>query len=120
MFRFSKSANFIININVIDSKPISPRALANNMKIKRHNLIPFIKSMSLNIKLHIDVMATIMTVIGETIPASTAACPKTRAPTILMAADILLGDLMLLSLIISNMVVKRIISKDMGKGTPSL
>ena len=56
----------------------------------------------------------------DTIPASTAACPKTKAPTILMAADILLGLLKSLSLNISKMVVSKIISKVVGKGTPSL
>ena len=97
-----------------------PRILAANMKIKRHDLIPFMKSISVKIKLHIDVKATTITVIGETIPASTAACPKTKAPTILMAADILLGLLKSLSLNISKIVVSKIISKVVGKGTPSL
>ena len=96
---------------VKDSIPIMPRTEAANIKIKRHVLIPLVKSISVNTRLHIDVKATTMTVIGETMPASTAACPKTKAPTILMAADILLGLRKSLSLSISNMVVSNIISK---------
>ena len=100
--------------------PIIPKILAAKIKIKRQDRIPFMKSMSVKTKLQIDVKATTMTVIGETIPASTAACPRTKAPTILMAADILLGLLKSLSLKISKMVVSKIISKVVGKGTPSL
>ena len=120
MFRFSKAASLISHIIANDSIPIIPKKLAANMKIKRHALIPFIKSISVNIRLHIEVNATTITVIGETIPASTAAWPSTKAPTILMAADMLFGLLMSLSLSISNIVVSNIISNVVGKGTPSL
>ena len=67
-----------------------------------------------------DVMATIIMVIGDTIDASTAACPKTKAPTILMAVVMLLGLLISLSLNTSNIVINNMISKKVGKGTPSL
>ena len=118
--RFSREDSLISQMIVKESMPMIPRMLAANMKIKRQVLIPFMKSMSVKTRLQIDVKATTMTVIGETMPASTAACPKTKAPTILMAADILLGLRKSLSLSISNMVVSNIISKAVGKGTPSL
>ena len=67
-----------------------------------------------------DVMATTMMVIGDTMEASTADWPRTRAPTILMAVVAPTGLRMSLSLSISNIAVNMIISRNVGKGTPSL
>ena len=118
--KFSKEAILVINIKHIDIIPIAPSILDAIINKNLQNLIPFIKSASWNIRLDIDVIATIMMVIGETIEASTAACPRTSAPTILIAVVILLGLLMSLSLSTSKTVINSMISKNVGKGTPSL
>ena len=118
--KFSKEAIFVISIKHMDIIPIAPNMLDAMINENLQNLIPFIKSVSWNIRLDIDVMATTIIVIGETIEASTAACPSTRAPTILIAVVILLGLLISLSLSTSNTVINNIISKKVGKGTPSL
>jgi len=68
----------------------------------------------------IPVMATTIIIAWETIPASTAPCPITRPPTILIAEPICLGVRMLASLKISK--VNSISSASMiaGKGTSAL
>ena len=65
----------------------------------------------------IPVMATTITKIGLTIPAETAACPKTSAPTILIVVPIGAGTLKPASLISSNDISKIKISKITGNGT---
>ena len=68
----------------------------------------------------VEATTTTITVIGETIPAATAASPKTNAPTILTAVPIELGSLISLSLNISNVMLKIRISIAVGNGTPCL
>ena len=77
----------------------------------RQNLVALIKSISENIKSHTEVIAMIITAKGETIPALTAASPKTKAPTILIEVPIKDGILISLSLNISKVKVKIRISK---------
>ena len=67
-----------------------------------------------------DEIPTIIIVIGETIPASTAAWPKTKAPTIEIELPPLPGKRISLSLNIWNIKLITIISKTVEKGTPSL
>ena len=47
-----------------------------------HHLIELINSIDEKERLATELIPTIIIVIGDTIPASTAACPKTKAPTI--------------------------------------
>ena len=53
---------------------------AINKKKNLQCLIELIISKSVNIKLDMNVIATIIIIIGETIPADTAASHKTSAP----------------------------------------
>ena len=53
--------------------PINPNVVAAIIKIILHSLIELITSISLNNSPPIDVSATIITAMGETIPAATAA-----------------------------------------------
>ena len=61
----------------------------------------------------------IITIIGDTIPADTAASPKTIAPRIEIALPERCGILMSLSLSISKTKIKPKASIMAGKGTPS-
>ena len=54
----------------------------NIINIYLHHLIAFTKSISVNSKPLIDVIATTIITIGETIPADTAASPNIKAPTV--------------------------------------
>ena len=71
------------------------------------------------IKPQIAVTATIITPNGETIPALTAASPKTKAPTMLIEAPIIAGMRISLSRRISKAIDKIITSATVEKGTPS-
>ena len=75
---------------------------------------------STNIRDEIDVMATTIIIIGDTIPALTAASPKINAPTIEMADDAKLGNFKSLSLKISNDIIISIASMNVENGTFSL
>ena len=75
-------------------------------------------SISENAISQIEVTATIITTIGETTPAETAASPNTNAPTILMAVPAALGALKSLSLKTSNVIPNNKTSKKVGNGTP--
>lgn len=71
-------------------------------------------------KEEIPVIATTITKTGLTILAETAACPKTKAPTILIVVPIGEGTRKPASLINSKEISKIKISKITGKGTFSL
>ena len=73
-----------------------------------------------NIKLHIALVATTITIIGDTIPAETAASPRTIAPRIEIALHHKLGILISLSLNISKIKIIKSASIIEGKGTPCL
>ena len=68
----------------------------------------------------IPVIATIIIKIGLTIPALTAACPKTKAPTIPMVGPIGEGTLKPASRINSKEISIIKISTIIGKGTLAL
>ena len=72
--------------------------------------------MSENSKLDIDVMATMITAIGEAIPADTAASPKISPPTILKELPIFDGTLISPSRNISNNVTSVMISTIIENG----
>ena len=116
----SRLHSLVININPAIINPTNPQNSEKKIKMNRHNLVAFTKSISVYKRPHIAVMATIITTIGDIIPAATAASPSTNAPTILMADPIALGILISLSHKISKVVINMITSKAVGKGTPSL
>lgn len=62
--------------------PNKPYMAETNKKKNLQCLIELIISKSVKIRLDIKVIATIIIIIGETIPADTAASPKTKAPRI--------------------------------------
>ena len=100
--------------------PWIPRMAPPIINIKRYILSAVINSGSTNIRDEIDVMAIIIIIIGETIPALTAASPKIRAPTIDIAELAKLGSFRSLSLNISNAMVIKRASKKAENGTFSL
>lgn len=90
------------------------------MNISFQTLIALTRSLSLNKKDVTDETAIIIIIIGDIRPASTAACPKTNAPTIDIdvptTKDILVSD----SFNISNIRNITSASTTLGKGTPCL
>ena len=100
--------------------PMTPARLAPIKNIIRHHLMPLIKSLWLTIKPLIAVMAIIMTIIGETIPAATAAFPKINDPTIDKELPILLDVLNRFLSIFQKSRSLKIASIIVEKGTPFL
>ena len=100
--------------------PINPIKAAPIINIKRYNLIALVNSNSEKGKLDMAVIAIIIIIIGDTIPAATAASPNIKAPTIDRALPAGFGTLISLSLNISKAIIIIIASKKAGKGTPSL
>ena len=100
--------------------PKIPKMDAKTIKISCHHLREFISSIDENASDETDEIPTIIMVIGDTIPASTAACPNTSAPTIEMELPPLPGNLKSLSLNIWNIIIMTNISNTVEKGTPSL
>ena len=100
--------------------PIIPRNEAPSINNNLYHLNPFIISGSGNSRADIAVMAITIIIIGDTIPAFTAASPKIRAPTIESALLEKLGILKSLSLNISNDIIIMNASKKAGNGTDSL
>ena len=76
-----------------------------------------INSGSTNVKADIDVMAMTMIIMGETIPALTAASPRIKAPTIEMAEDANDGIFRSLSLNISKDIIMMVASTKVENGT---
>lgn len=66
------------------------------------------------------VVATIITTVADTMPACTAACPMTSAPTILTAEPIGFGRRIPASRRPSNITSINRVSITVGNGTPSL
>ena len=75
---------------------------------------------STNVSEEIDVIAITIIMIGDTIPADTAASPNIKAPTMDKAELAKLGSFKSLSLKISNDVIIRIASINVENGTFSL
>ena len=111
MFKSLAFTKCVIKIMIIMVIPTKPKKDAEMMKRIRQNLVALMKSMSEKIRSHTDVTAMMITAKDETIPAFTAASPKTRAPTILIDVPINEGILISLSLNISNVRVKINISR---------
>ena len=112
--RFNKKK---INVN---TTPIIPRNVAPSINNNLYHLRPFINSGSGNGSADIAVIDITIIIIGETIPAFTAASPKINAPTIDNALLLKLGILKSLSLNISNDIIIINASKNAGNGTDSL
>ena len=100
--------------------PCMPKMAPPIINANRYILRAVMKTGSTNISDDIDVMAITIIIIGDTIPALTAASPRIRAPTIEIAELAKLGNFKSLSLSISNAIVIRIASKNAEKGTFSL
>ena len=97
--------------------PMIPKKLALTMKISRYHLMALISSGSVKSRADTTVMAIMIIMIGETIPALTAASPKTRAPTIDRALVVKVGSLKSHSFNISKDDSINMASKKVGKGT---
>ena len=109
--------NIYMNTSVI---PIIPIRLAPIIKKRRYHLNPLVISGSVNISDDKDVMAITMIIIGDIIPAFTAASPKIRAPTVERALVVKVGLLRSHSLNISKANIIIIVSTNVGKGTVAL
>src|SRR5699024_11300815 len=105
----------IIKPQVIPYMPMNP---PNVIIISLYKVIPSAKEGTVNSA--IAVVAIIITIGALTKPASTAACPNTKAPTILTAEPTVLGNLTPDSLIRSNIIVINKASTITGNDTPSL
>ena len=99
--------------------PYNPTKEPSNKKISFHILIELTMSLSLNKNDATDDIAITMIIIGDIIPASTAACPKTKAPTIDIDEPTTNGTLVSASLSISKLSQRSNASIKEGKGTPS-
>ena len=97
--------------------PYKPKMAAPIMKAIRYILRAFVNSGSEKIKDEMAVMATIIIIIGDTIPALTAASPKINAPTIDIAELAKLGNFKSLSLKISKANIIKRHSANVEKGT---
>ena len=97
--------------------PISDAPIINRI---RYHLSPFINSGSGNNKADMEVIAITIIIIGETIPAFTAASPSIRVPTIERALLVNDGILKSLSLNISNDIIIIKASMKAGNGTDTL
>lgn len=100
--------------------PYKPTNEPSNKNTSFHILIVLTISLSLNRKDATDDKAIIIIIIGEINPASTAACPRTNAPTIDIEEPSTDGTLVSASLSISNVRKSSSASTDDGNGTPSL
>ena len=107
------------NIN-IKTTPIIPKNDAPIINSNLYHLNPFITSGSGKSRADMAVIAITIIIIGDTIPAFTAASPSIRAPTIDRALLEKLGILKSLSLNISNDIIMINASKKAGNGTDSL
>ena len=106
-----------INVN---TTPIIPKNVAPIINNNLYHLNPFINSGSGKGNADIAVIDITIIIIGETIPAFTAASPRIKAPTIERALLLKLGILKSLSLNISNDTIIINASKNAGNGTDSL
>ena len=97
--------------------PNSPKNIARNIIIKRHHLRALIISIDEKASPDIaDIDITII-IIGEIIPAATAASPNIKPPSIDTDVPILDGFLISLSLSISNDILINKASSKAEKGT---
>ena len=106
-----------MNINKI---PYIPNIAPPIINPKRYSLNALVNSGSTKVSDDMEVMAIMMIIIGETIPADTAASPSISAPTIESAEFAKLGSFKSLSLKISKAIVISNASMNVEKGTFSL
>ena len=104
------------NMNTI-YMPYIPKVVPPIMNSIRYHLILFINSGSVNRRADMAVMASTIIIIGDTIPALTAASPSIRAPTTEIAVPPIFGIRISLSLNISKERSIIRASKKAGKGT---
>ena len=100
--------------------PIIPNDIPPIMKRILHHLSPLMTSGSVNNREDREVMARTIIIIGETIPAFTAASPRINAPTVERALVVKVGPLRSPSLRISKAIIIIIASKKAGNGTDAL
>ena len=100
--------------------PYIPRDAAKIIKNIRQNLIADVSSIEVKAKPDIALIATTIIIIGDIIPAWTAASPNTKPPNIDTAVPIVYAIRISLSLNISNDTVIIIPSTKAGNGTDSL
>ena len=110
----------MVRRNPARKTPMMPARVANSMNIILHTLMAFTIPMWENISDEIAERAITITIIGETIPAETAASPRTIAPSIDIAVPDRWGILISLSRSISKTRVRPSASTIAGNGTPSL
>ena len=103
-----------------NSMPWIPNKAPPIINRNLYRRIALMNSGSTNISEDIEVIAITIIIIGDTMPALTAASPSMRAPTIERADDAKLGIFKSLSLSISNDIVIIKASMNVEKGTPSL
>ena len=72
---------FVVNIMNTINIPNIPMVVPPNMNSNRYHFMAFVNSGSVMINALMAVMATTIIIIGETIPAFTAASPNINAPT---------------------------------------
>ena len=101
----------------VNKMPWIPNMAAPIIKAILYILRPVVNVGSVKISDEIDVMAITIIMIGDTMPALTAASPKIRAPTMEMAELAKLGSFKSLSLKISNEIIIRIASMNVENGT---
>ena len=101
----------------IKSIPWIPKIAPPIINANRYIRKAVMNTGSTNIRDDNDVMAITIIIIGDTIPAFTAASPRIKAPTIEMAEEAKLGSFKSLSLKSSKAISIIIASKKAGKGT---
>ena len=112
--------SFMIRYRLDKKIPVIPNRLALSINNKRYHLRPFIISGSVNNNADSEVMAITIIIIGDTIPASTAALPNIKAPTVDIALVVKFGLLRSLSRNISKEIIIIIASINAGNGTDAL
>ena len=110
-----------VNIRIAISRiPCIPKMAPPIIKPIRYILRADMKTGSTKISDDMAVIATTIIIIGDTIPAFTAASPKISAPTIEMAELAKLGNFRSLSLRISKAIIISNASTNVENGTLSL
>ena len=110
--------NLVINIIIPINSPNSPKNADKIRSIILKYLIEYINEFEVNNNPLIMLIAITIIIIGETIPALTAASPITKPPKIDTEVPTLEGILASLSLNISKQIIIKSASIKPGNGTP--
>ena len=110
----------IVKIMNANKMPYNPNILDIIINSNLYHLIPFINSGSVINNADVSVIAITIIIIGDTIPAATAASPNIRAPTIDRELVVKFGSLKSHSFNISNDNTIIIASMNALNGTDSL